>query len=180
MDATFFNKDYFALFDLPRRYALDSAALHERYRALQRVSHPDSHAAAPEQAKRLAVQLAARVNEAYRVLKDPFLRARYWLELHNVVLNDEAQTVRDGAFLMTQMELRERLEELKQGYSEAEAKQLTEEIAGQLDQLKSDLLAKLKEGSPAEELAAAQAIIAKAQFFAKLKSELDEIVLFQN
>lgn len=180
MGTTSFNQDYFALFDLPRQYAIDGAVLHERYRALQRASHPDSHAAAPEQSKRLAVQLAARVNEAYRVLKDPLLRARYWLELHGAALNDEAQTVRDGAFLMAQMELRERLGDLKQRFSQEQANDLASDIGDQIAALHNELLKTLGDGDAAEKLTRAQGLIAKAQFFTKLKIELDEILFSQD
>ncbi len=179
MGTTSFNQDYFALFDLPRRYALDGSLLHERYRALQRATHPDSHAGGSDQAKRLAVQLAARVNEAYRVLKDPLLRARYWLELHGVALNDEAQTVRDGAFLMAQMDLRERLGELKQTFSEQDARALAAEIKHQLAALQDELARALGDDSKQEKMTHAQGLIAKAQFFTKLQSELDEISLFR-
>ena len=51
-----FSKNYFALFELPEHYDLDTADLAERYRELQRVVHPDRYANASEQERRLAVQ----------------------------------------------------------------------------------------------------------------------------
>ena len=49
-------QDYFSLFSLERRFAIDKKALSARFRDLQSESHPDKVAAADEQTKLLAVQ----------------------------------------------------------------------------------------------------------------------------
>lgn len=177
---TAFEQDYFSLFDLPRNYSVDHDALSKRYRSLQKATHPDGFASDSAQARRLAVQLAARVNEAFRTLNDPFLRAAYWLELHGGRPSDEAQTIRDGAFLMAQMELRERIEELQNGYAEQEANELVAHIKSEIEGLEAQLLDSLRDGSDASSYANAYTLIAKAQFFTKLRSELDEIVFVQS
>src|SRR6187399_2691677 len=76
-----FASDDFALFDLPRRFALDAADLAARRRALQAEVHPDRFAAGGAAAQRAAMQWAVRVNEAYELLKDPLKRAAYLCEL---------------------------------------------------------------------------------------------------
>lgn len=106
--------DYFELFELPLSYALDRDQLSERYRLLQRQYHPDRYANAPEQERRVSLQMASRINEGNRVLRDPIARARYMLELLGVDLGSGSQTVRDPEFLMEQMELREALEAAQQ------------------------------------------------------------------
>ena len=69
------------------------------YRALQRTVHPDRHAASDDATRRLALQAAARVNEAYRTLGDPVERARYLLGLRGVDAFDETDTSLDVDFL---------------------------------------------------------------------------------
>src|SRR5512139_3393566 len=87
-----FSRNHFELFGLEPRYRLDPARLDERFRALQADVHPDRFGTADETARRLAHQSSARVNEAYRTLKDPVERARYLLSLRGVDAMDEKDT----------------------------------------------------------------------------------------
>ena len=73
--------DDFALFGLPRRFALDRGELDARRRALQAEVHPDRFAGADGAARRAAMQSAVRVNEAHARLADPLKRAAYLCEL---------------------------------------------------------------------------------------------------
>ena len=106
-----FASDDFALFDLPRRFALDSADLAARRRALQAEVHPDRFAAGGAAAQRAAMQWAVRVNEAYERLKDPLKRASYLCELGGVPVRAEDNTAMPAEFLAQQMTWRENLEE---------------------------------------------------------------------
>jgi molecular chaperone HscA len=100
------SHNHFELFGLKAGFEVDGETLALRYRDLQKETHPDRFANASEQERRLSVQLAAQINEAFRVLKSPLARARYLLELKGVVI-DDTDTRMDPAFLMEQMELRE-------------------------------------------------------------------------
>jgi molecular chaperone HscB len=104
-----FTKNHFELFGLQPAFAIDSAALDQAYRDLQSEIHPDRFAHAGEADQRLAVQWAARANEAYKTLKSPFERARYLLELQGIHALDAKNTRMPPAFLMQQMEWREEL-----------------------------------------------------------------------
>jgi molecular chaperone HscB len=101
----------FALFGLPERHALDRADLDARWRDLQAQVHPDRHAAQGPAAQRTAMQWAVRVNEAYGRLKDPLQRAAYLCELRGAPIDAQRNTAMPKAFLMTQMQWREALEE---------------------------------------------------------------------
>ena len=103
--------DDFALFGLPRRFALDVAELDERRKALQRLIHPDRHAAAGAAAQRVAMQWSVRINEAWQRLRDPLRRAAYWCELHGMPVQAEAHTAMPADFLAQQMRWREALDE---------------------------------------------------------------------
>ncbi|MDR0771002.1 MAG: Fe-S protein assembly co-chaperone HscB [Burkholderiales bacterium] len=72
--------DFFPLFGLPRRYALDETALNESYRALLARVHPDTVVLGDATAKRRAMEDAAYANDAYRILKDPVRRGDYLLQ----------------------------------------------------------------------------------------------------
>jgi len=105
------DDDDFTLFGLPRRHALDAAALDARWRALQAEVHPDRHAAQGAAAQRVAMQWSVRVNEAYRRLKDPLRRGAYLCELAGVDLGVERNTAMPPDFLVQQMAWREALDE---------------------------------------------------------------------
>ncbi len=103
-------KNYFSLFGLPVGYQVDRKLLAERYRELQRVLHPDRFASASDHERRLSMQQAIRVNEAFETLKDPLRRGRYLLELNGIDADAVKGNTHDTLFLMEQMELREQLE----------------------------------------------------------------------
>ncbi len=105
------QSDDFELFDVPKRFEQDRAALDARWKALQREAHPDRFAAQGGAAQRVAMQWSVRINEAYQRLKDPLRRAAYLCELHGAPIRAEDNTAMPAAFLMQQMEWREALEE---------------------------------------------------------------------
>lgn len=104
-------QNHFALFNLPAEFALDTAQLDAAYREVQNKVHPDKFVSAPDAEKRVAMQWATRANEAYQILKSPFRRAAYLVELHGIDLQVESNTAMPRAFLMQQMEWRENLED---------------------------------------------------------------------
>ena len=105
--------DHFSLFGLPARFDLDPQALETAWRAVAAQVHPDRYATASPAERRVAMQWAARANEAYRLLRDPLLRARYLCEQAGVDLQTESNTSMDGAFLMQQMTWREMLDDAR-------------------------------------------------------------------
>ena len=105
--------NYFELFGLVEGFELDTRQLAETYRQLQTRFHPDRFATAPEREQLAAVQRAAQINDAFTTLKAPLRRAEYLLSLRGTELRGEQQTLQDTAFLMQQLEWRERLADLK-------------------------------------------------------------------
>lgn len=71
--------DYFALFDLPRAYAIDAHYLKNKYYELSRQFHPDFYADKTDTEKELARDNSAYLNTAFRTLSDPIKRAEYLL-----------------------------------------------------------------------------------------------------
>jgi molecular chaperone HscB len=170
-----FSRNHFELFGFPAVYSLDLVQLSERYRALQRTLHPDRFAAAGDQVRRLSLQASTRVNEAYRVLKDPLERASYLLSLHTDALADSNETIKDMAFLTEQMELREALADVK---SVAEPDLALARITDRLDEQAERLIAQLTvrlDGPGPDDLAEAQELVRKLQFVNKCRLEAEQL-----
>ena len=105
------QSDDFELFGLQRSYAQERSAIDARWKELQRQVHPDKFAAQGAAAQRVAMQWSARINEAYRRLKDPLKRAAYLCELNGAPIDAESNTAMPAEFLMQQMELREAVDD---------------------------------------------------------------------
>ncbi len=103
------NEDPFSLLGLEREYALDMAELDRRFRELSRQLHPDRFARAEPRERRLSLERATRLNDAYRSLKDWRLRAAYLLRLAGTDVFAEGRTYADPDFLEEQLEWREEL-----------------------------------------------------------------------
>ncbi|CAB3955132.1 Co-chaperone protein HscB [Achromobacter insolitus] len=101
------------MFGLPARFDLDPQALESAWRTVAAQVHPDRYATASPAERRVAMQWAARANEAYRLLRDPLLRARYLCEQAGVDLQTESNTAMDPEFLMQQMTWREMLDDAR-------------------------------------------------------------------
>ena len=166
------GRNHFELFGLPVAFEVDTARLAETYRELQRALHPDRFANASDRERRLSVQQAAQVNEAYQILRSPLRRARYLLELRGVEFDDEKQTHLDPEFLMTQMELREALAAVR---NEADPFTALNRILADLDSERQRLEAELARQLEAGDDEAARQLVQKLQFFERLQQEAEEI-----
>ena len=170
-----FSKNYFELFGLPVGYIIDSAQLSERYRELQRVVHPDRFASASEQERRLSMQGATRINEAFETLKNPIQRAWYLLSLHGVEVDAQQQTTQDTAFLMEQLELREKLEEARHAEDPYDAvAKLMGGISKRINTLVGQMAVQFETATP-EQLEEAQEILRKMQFLQKLRYDAEQL-----
>ena len=145
------DDDDFALFGLPRRFALDIAELDARRRTLQSEVHPDRFVREGGASQRLAMQWAVRVNEAYRRLKDPLQRAAYLCELRGAPLDAHSNTAMPPAFLVQQMSWREALDEAADAPA---VERLEAEVAGHQAHRFDDLRVTLDERDDAPAAAA--------------------------
>lgn len=171
---TDFSQNYFELFGLPVDFEIDSEALALHYRELQRAVHPDRFAGGSDQERRLSVQHAARINEAFRTLKDPLARARYLLEL-NGVASDDQDTSMDPDFLMEQMELREALEGVRGSDQPFDALSgVRDDIEGRERALVMELQSLFIDGS-AQALKDAIQVVRKLQFMNRLVDEANDL-----
>ncbi|PYO21384.1 MAG: Fe-S protein assembly co-chaperone HscB [Candidatus Rokuibacteriota bacterium] len=89
--------DYFEVFGLPRKLAVDSAELQRRFYALAREHHPDFHQAAPAEERARIEATSALVNAAYRTLRDPIARVEYLVRLEGAQRGRQGSARRDDA-----------------------------------------------------------------------------------
>ena len=170
----FLSLDFFALFGLPRRYQIDEAALDAVWHELQSQVHPDRYAHLPDVEKRLSMQWATRVNEAYRTLKKPLARAQYLLQLSGIDTALETNTIMSPAFLMEQMEWREAVEEARAAGEVTELDRLHQRLLVEARAVRAELAHQLDDQA---ELVAAADTVRRLMFIEKLQHESDEALL---
>jgi len=95
--------DPFTVLGVEHTLDLDEAALERRYLALSRECHPDHHRARETTDCIAVLQRAADINDAWRILKDPWERARAVLELRAPGVIERTKTL-DPEFLLAAMD----------------------------------------------------------------------------
>jgi molecular chaperone HscB len=166
-----FTRNHFELLGLPARYRVDEAALERAYRDLQNAVHPDRYAAAGDADKRLALQASARVNEAFRTLRDPVARAEYLLELRGVDAASEADTRLPIPFLTRQLERREQAEEASDEHDLSRLAALVGDVRADAAAVASDV----ERALDANDDARARARVRELRFLAKLAEDIEAL-----
>ena len=167
--STDFSQDFFSLFGLTPNFRLDPLALEAAYHDLQTRVHPDKFAHLPDADKRVSMQWATRINEAYRTLKSPLARAQYFLHLKGVDTATESNTAMPTEFLMEQMEWREAVAEARVAEDADELEKLLGRLkhqhAGVIEEIERDL-------DKAHDYPAAAAAVRRLMFVEKLQHDL--------
>ncbi|PMD41526.1 Co-chaperone Hsc20, partial [Hyaloscypha variabilis F] len=106
-------------------FHIDIRELRREFLQLQAVAHPDRH---PHNLKTRAEATSARINEAYKTLQNPLLRAQYLLSLRGIdVAEDETAKVEDPELLMEVLDAREEIENANEEEELEEMKRINEE-----------------------------------------------------
>ncbi|MFV2004010.1 MAG: Fe-S protein assembly co-chaperone HscB [Gammaproteobacteria bacterium] len=172
MSEEILTSNFFELFGLPVSYDVDLNKVQQQYVALQKQVHPDKFANASDQEKRLSMQQTSWLNEAQTTLKDPVLRASYLLELKGIDFSLENETTMDMAFLMQQLEMRERLEGIK---NETDPLAVLDEIAKEVKASTEIMMDEFSQSYENGELDESREWIRKLQFMKKAKNEIDTL-----
>ena len=118
--------NHFEVFGLPRRLAIDAAELQRKFYELSRRGHPDFHQGAPPERQAEILEASARLNAAYRALRDPIARIEYLVRLEEGRETREGATVKPKAppeLLEEMFEIQEALQEAKSGGLDAGARE---------------------------------------------------------
>lgn len=135
--------DLFAVLGLPRTLAVDAGMLETRYHEASRSVHPDRHQVAPDRTRELSLAASATVNRAYRTLRDPVGRGRYWLELHGTPLGAANNRV-PAELAALVFETQEQLEAFRAAPVAAAQRREIDGIRRQLDDRLRSLVAELE------------------------------------
>ena len=139
------ESDYFSLFGLPHKLALDLDDLSARYYALSRRFHPDLWQDSPPAERDASVRATALVNNAYHTLKDPVRRALYWLSLHGESLGRDNERV-PPALAAHVFEVQEQLEALRDARHRGDAARTDAARAEEdVHAIREDLRARMQE-----------------------------------
>jgi len=109
--------DHFEVFGLPRRLGIDTAELQRRFYELSRRGHPDFHQRESPGRQAEVLAASARLNAAYRALRDPLARIEYLVRL------EEGRDTREGATVKPKAppELLEEMFEIQEALQEAKS-----------------------------------------------------------
>jgi molecular chaperone HscB len=105
--------DYFGVFELQRKLALDAAELETRFHELSWKLHPDNFAGASEAERERAVERSSQLNDAYRVLREPLSRVEYLLAQAGMRKEGQQKQQAPPELLEEVFELNESLDELR-------------------------------------------------------------------
>ena len=130
----------------------------------------DKFANASDQEKRLSMQQTSWINEAQTTLKDPVLRATYLLKLKGVDINLENETTMDAGFLMQQLEMRERLENIS---SEADPLDALDALAKETRANMDEVMQGFADSYEADRLDESREWVRKLQFMQKAIKEIN-------
>jgi len=106
--------DHFSLFGLPRKLWIEMSALEKKFLELSWKLHPDKFVNASAQEQELSLKSSSRLNDAYRVLRDPVARVEYLLELEGMRKEGEHKQQAPPELLEEVFELNESLDELRE------------------------------------------------------------------
>ena len=172
MSKDILTSNFFELFELPVTYDVDLNKIQQHYMALQKQVHPDKFANGTDQEKRLSMQQTSWINEAQATLKDPVLRATYLLKLKGTDINLENETTMDAVFLMQQLEVRERLENIK---NEKDPLDALDHMSKELKSSTDDMMKSFSQSYEADQIDDAREWIRKLQFIQKAIKEINTL-----
>lgn len=166
------STNYFDLFEIPVSYDVDLTRVQHRYRELQKAVHPDKYANAGSQERRISMQHTSLINQALHTLKHPVERAMYLLQLKGVDFTMDNETTMDAGFLMEQMEMREKLERVREKDDPlTELDSMSAEVKSNMKVMAEEF----KHAYTSGELDDAREAVRKLQFLYKAKQEIDEL-----
>ena len=142
--------DPFAVLGVARTFDVDLASVEKTHRELSRTLHPDRYAGSGAGERRMALDKAVEVNEAWRVVRDPIRRAEALFTLAGVALGDGAEPRPTPALLMDMMEQREALAEAKAARDMERVNALAKTIEARVVATEGELSAGFRAGADAE------------------------------
>jgi molecular chaperone HscB len=105
--------DHFSRFGLARKLWIDMGTLEQKFLQLSWKLHPDNFVNASAAEQERSLKESSRLNDAYRVLRDPVARVEYLLEIEGTRKEGEQKQQAPPELLEEVFELNESLDELR-------------------------------------------------------------------
>ncbi|MEM7154366.1 MAG: Fe-S protein assembly co-chaperone HscB [Myxococcota bacterium] len=167
--------DHFARLGLPRRFGIDRDALEDGYLERAQRVHPDRFAGAPAGERRAAMEQSAALNEGYRTLRDPVLRAEYLCRLEGIDVDssdpDKGAPQMGQAFLIEMIERREAVAE-----AEASGAAALDELRGNIDDELEETFDAAVDALEQPDIDAAARGLVKRRYLQRLLDEIDQAI----
>jgi molecular chaperone HscB len=165
--------EYFSLFGLEPRYAIDLPALTRAYDEVLALVHPDRHVRASAGERRAAMQLASHANEAYRILRADATRAAYLCARHGIDVDGPGAAPLAPEQLERQMAWREELDDAVQGGG----REIAERVAAEAGEARAGTLRRIERLIDGEaDFAGAAGEVRTLMFLDKLLAECDRVL----
>ncbi|KAL6887936.1 hypothetical protein GGI43DRAFT_417471 [Trichoderma evansii] len=146
-------------------FPINTRALRREFLQLQARHHPDMHPQGPLKAR--AEATSALINEAYKTLANPLLRAQYLLSLRGVdVATDETMQVDDPSLLMVVLEAHEEI-------SDATAEEDLQELRAVNDKRIRESEDVLEKAFHEDDVMAAKKEAVRLRYWVNIKQSLD-------
>jgi molecular chaperone HscB len=167
--------DPFATLGAPRRFDLDLAALEKTHRELSRALHPDKFAQAGASERRAALEKAASVNEAWRIVRDPIRRAEALFSVAGFKVGETNEPKPKPEFLMEVMDDREALSEARAAKDIAKVSELGQAMRERAKATEAQLAGAFFEVADEVTLAKLLPLLGELRFYARFLDEVSAI-----
>ena len=147
-------------------FNIDLSKLKREFLQSQARVHPDKYPTGPDKSK--AEGASANLNEAYKTLQNPLLRAQYLLGLKGInVADDETAKTEDPDLLMKVMEVREEVESAEEEQDLAGVKADNDERIKIEEQALADAMER-------DDMEASRETAVRLKYWVNIKGALDE------
>ncbi|CAJ0602793.1 unnamed protein product [Cylicocyclus nassatus] len=128
------SQNMFEYLGFPVSFEIEDSELKKRFRELQATVHPDKFTQASKHEREISDEHSRKLNESYKTLSEPFLRAKYLLK----ILGEKETKGKDldPASLMEMMEWNEKVSEMT---SEGELSAEKETVQKEIDSIMKEL-----------------------------------------
>jgi molecular chaperone HscB len=154
-------------------FTLDLRALRREFLQLQARAHPDRH---PQEQKRAAEAVSAKINDAYKTLQSPLARAAYLLRLRGALDGDDEEGLLGGEAEL-KLEDEEMLLEVMEVREQAEEAETEEEVAllRKQNQVRIDACVRvLEEAFKTDDMAKAKREVVRLRYWVGVEDRLRE------
>lgn len=170
--------DYFRFFGLEPKFRIDLEALRKRFYELSRLLHPDRYMRRSATEQQFSLEAAAILNDAWRVLRDPVLRAEYRLRQLGYESGEARAQSADPELLEEVFELNLALEELRAGERSAlphltQARERFLARRGHTDARLEELFAWYDESGSREALAAIRRLLDRRKYIQNMIEQVE-------